>query len=245
MAPKPRPADGRHVVIDGEWVGSIARMYGIPDWQKLWDHPLNKTLKELRVDPFVLGEGDVLHLQVVKPKTVTLRTGKSHMFQLKGMTEDVLTVRLLGDDAKPLQNTVYTLELECSDTPVPFKQQNQKTDGDGVLTETIPDVATRAILHIPDVGRTMYLNIGKLTPIDLHDEHKKMRGAQERLSALGFSPGPIDGIDGPMTHRAVVQFQRYCHDHAGKDRPEVIDAGAADGVVGPKTKAALIKMYGA
>jgi Putative peptidoglycan binding domain len=54
----------------------------------------------------------------------------------------------------------------------------------------------------------------------------KVRGLQERLKALGYDPGTIDGVFGPSTERAVKQFQ---HDHALP----------ADGVVGPATKAAL------
>ena len=53
-----------------------------------------------------------------------------------------------------------------------------------------------------------------------------LRGVQEALSALGYDPGPADGLDGPRTQAAVRAFQ-----------------GArglqADGVVGPVTRAAL------
>ena len=58
------------------------------------------------------------------------------------------------------------------------------------------------------------------------DSGPKVRGLQERLKALGYDPGTIDGVFGPSTERAVKQFQ---HDHAL----------AADGVVGPATKAAI------
>ena len=34
-----------------------------------------------------------------------------------------------------------------------------------------------------------------------------VRAVQERLKALGFEPGPIDGIYGPQTRRAIMDFQ--------------------------------------
>lgn len=49
---------------------------------------------------------------------------------------------------------------------------------------------------------------------------------QRRLASLGFSPGPIDNEWGPKTRRAVMDFQA--------------SAGLrVDGIVGPKTRAAL------
>jgi hypothetical protein len=49
---------------------------------------------------------------------------------------------------------------------------------------------------------------------------------QQRLAALGYGPGPLDGEYGPATERAVRAFQTA----AGIE---------VDGVVGPETRAAL------
>ena len=51
---------------------------------------------------------------------------------------------------------------------------------------------------------------------------------QGRLKKLGFDPGPIDGDFGPKTEKAVKSFQRDAGEHV-------------DGIVGPKTWAALEK----
>lgn len=53
-----------------------------------------------------------------------------------------------------------------------------------------------------------------------------LRQVQERLLELGYTPGPIDGMDGPKTRAAVREFQR---DQSLKE----------DGVVGPATWARL------
>lgn len=52
---------------------------------------------------------------------------------------------------------------------------------------------------------------------------------QERLIALGYKPGPADGIDGPKTQEALKAFQRY-------------KGVTADGIVGPRTIALLFPL---
>jgi hypothetical protein len=56
----------------------------------------------------------------------------------------------------------------------------------------------------------------------------RVRQIQQRLADLGYKVGPVDGIFGNMTHQAVWNFQN--------------DAGEyCDGIVGPKTWAALFR----
>ena len=57
-----------------------------------------------------------------------------------------------------------------------------------------------------------------------------LREVQTRLRALGYDPGPIDGIPGRMTAAAVAQFQR--------DNDIEVQW---PGTIGPKTLAALFK----
>jgi len=53
-----------------------------------------------------------------------------------------------------------------------------------------------------------------------------VRELQTKLQSLGYNVGPIDGIFGPLTEKAVMQFQR---DNNIK----------VDGIVGPQTYATL------
>jgi hypothetical protein len=62
-----------------------------------------------------------------------------------------------------------------------------------------------------------------LKPGDTGAEVKKL---QRELTSLGYSPGPADGSYGPGTKRAVTNFQ-------------TAQGLSADGIVGPKTLAAL------
>ncbi|WP_427017090.1 peptidoglycan-binding protein [Pseudarthrobacter sp. P1] len=59
----------------------------------------------------------------------------------------------------------------------------------------------------------------------------QLAGIQAGLTALGYDPGPVDGLSGPRTTAAIRQFQA--------------DQGlAADGIAGPLTRAALAAALG-
>jgi len=62
---------------------------------------------------------------------------------------------------------------------------------------------------------------------DRGDYASLLRGYQEDLKALGFDPGPIDGIWGRMTRAAVLAFQKH---HA-----DLVN----DGILGPATRASI------
>jgi hypothetical protein len=66
-----------------------------------------------------------------------------------------------------------------------------------------------------------------LKQIELGDRGEEVKLLQQRLTLKGFQPGRIDGVFGPATEDAVVQFQ------AGQGL-------IADGIVGARTWAALL-----
>lgn len=44
-----------------------------------------------------------------------------------------------------------------------------------------------------------------------------VRAAQERLKAIGFDPGPVDGVFGKLTKTAVLSYQRRYRDFLIQD----------------------------
>jgi putative peptidoglycan binding protein/transglycosylase-like protein with SLT domain len=70
---------------------------------------------------------------------------------------------------------------------------------------------------------------GQIDPKRLPDL-RTTSGIQRALTALGYDPGPEDGIPGPRTRGALMAFQRDRHPFAGP----------IDGIPGPKTRAVLV-----
>ncbi|RXI98174.1 N-acetylmuramoyl-L-alanine amidase [Anaerobacillus alkaliphilus] len=64
------------------------------------------------------------------------------------------------------------------------------------------------------------------TLLSLGDRGNDVRAVQQQLADLGFNPGPVDGIFGPLTTDAVERFQRASRINV-------------DGVVGPQTRTAM------
>jgi peptidoglycan hydrolase-like protein with peptidoglycan-binding domain len=87
-------------------------------------------------------------------------------------------------------------------------------------TTTPTPTSTPTTTPAPAVGPTTTLKPGT--------KGAQVRALQRALAALGYSPGRIDGSYGPATQKALESFQR-----ASKLTP--------DGVLGPKTLAALRK----
>jgi hypothetical protein len=63
------------------------------------------------------------------------------------------------------------------------------------------------------------------------EESDRVQAAQEQLSLLGFDPGPIDGVFGPKTRKAIEAFEQ--------SQPRL--QSQADGTFGPLTWRLLFK----
>jgi N-acetylmuramoyl-L-alanine amidase len=75
------------------------------------------------------------------------------------------------------------------------------------ITGALDEVTWRRLLEAAWVlgDRLLYLD----RPFQRGDD---VAALQESLAKLGFNPGRIDGIFGPLTERALADFQRNCGD---------------------------------
>ena len=244
MREKPPPEGVNHIVRDGEWVGSIAVRYGIADWEKdVWQHPKNALLRKKRKDPHVLATGDELFIPPWLEKEEPGPTGHRHRFKLKTPNE-CFRLRILDEQGEPVARAAYTLDIVCGPGGGTYKQRGTHTDADGILEEVIPSTAVAGRLLVPDASIDMQLDFGRLAPMDTADEELTVRGAQQRLSSLGYYDGPVDGRTRPELEAAVRRFQQFCKDALGAGDSRVADPGDVDGKLSEPTIAALLKFYG-
>jgi len=82
--------------------------------------------------------------------------------------------------------------------------------------------------RIPESAIGQFVNKRRVEDRNLKnfESQRRLKSYQRILNRLGYAPGPIDGILGSQTIRAVTQFQR--------DNDLTVD-----GIIGPKTRAAL------
>lgn len=227
IVPVQRPADGYHVVQQGEWVSRISAQYGIADWRKVWNHPKNSALAEKRQEPNVVYPGDRLFIPELELRQEVRPTDKRHQFQLPTGKKKIKFV-LANWNHEPRAGVPCALEINKQ-----LWGSRTKTDEQGKVEFEIPEWVTVSRLLVGADGSEFYeIRVGHLDPID------EASGYQQRLSNLGFNPGAIDGIDGPRTKAAIRAFQDHENYLAGSEVLKV------DGIMGPQTKARIEQRHG-
>src|SRR5205823_4496192 len=136
-------------------------------------HADNADLKQLRRDPNVLLEGDVVVIPDKTPKEESCPTEQKHKFKKKG-TPAKIKIRLMLDD-RPRANEPYRLAIDGT-----WFEGN--LDGDGFLEQAIPPGAVRGVLRVGSGERIdeYELALGHLDPIDTDG------GVSGRLRGLGY-----------------------------------------------------------
>ncbi|PRQ02213.1 putative peptidoglycan binding domain protein [Enhygromyxa salina] len=179
-------------IEQGECLTSIALARGF-DPQTIWDHPDNAELKQLRQTPQALLPGDRLVIPELEEKEESLSTGTVARFQLN---VGAVKLRLrLTRHGEARADEPFELLFDGLD-PI-----TGTTDGEGWIDEPIPAHATRATLSLRDGLEKHVLRIGHLDP------HDSPSGVQQRLRALGYYFGLVDGEVGDVTAAALRRFQ--------------------------------------
>jgi N-acetylmuramoyl-L-alanine amidase len=195
-----------YYVQQGDCINSIAAAYGhLPD--TIWNDGNNAQLKQLRKDPDVLREGDLVYVPDLRYKQVDAATEKTWVFKRKAIPIK-LHVRLAIDD-EPLRNEAYQLLIDGH-------TYDGKTDGNGMISVDIPPNAAEGWLQVR--GRRFPLQLGTLDPVDT------VRGAQARLNQLGFNAGDLTDALNDQTRAALTAFQ---HKYALQESGE-LDAATQD-----------------
>lgn len=187
---------GNYVVEQGDCISSIAYEHGHL-LETILDDPANQELKRTRKNPRVLLPGDRVTIPPIREKDVNADTDMLHTFQLQRVQE-LFRMRVLDADEKPRKNLQYLLMIED-------KTFSGTTNGQGELKHSIPPNAQRGrvILGSGDDTEAIEVRLGHLDP------KEAVSGVQARLTNLGFDCGPVDGIIGPRTRRAIKKFQRH------------------------------------
>lgn len=176
----------------------------------MWDHADNTELRELRDDPNVLQEGDLVVVPDRRPASFRGATGLRHRFQVR-LAKPTVSLRLLGvDEQRP--GVEYLLEVDGVTT-------TGRTDADGHLEFEVGATTSRAQLVVDEHER-YDLELGHLDPVT------EPSGQRQRLINLGYlhpessDPDEVDiavlmfkqdhcGLEIEAAELAVLDDQRY------------------------------------
>jgi hypothetical protein len=212
-----------HTVDQGECLDSIAKKYGFTDYRTIYNHAKNALFKQERPNPNIIYPGDSLFIPDKEERIESRPTDQRHPFQL---TNPHVLLRLILKDkqGQPFANKRVSIIVEG-------QSFEGNTDASGLLEQKISSDARAGELSLwldesaPDGVFSWNLRIGCLDPVE------KMTGIQARLNNLGYESGPIDGIQGPITTRAVKEFQKE-------------NELKVDGIPGPLTQGKLKELHG-
>ncbi len=187
-----------HVVQPGEWLGSIARNYGLAGAQDLYDFEANSHLRETRDDPNLVHPGDEVWVPATA-NAVALHLNGDGVSRLsvtaRAAAAETIEVVLRDDDGDPVAATPYEFQIGG------YHARGTTDDQGRVIQEFDARYLSYGRYTLVVDGQSIDLAVGHLDPINT------VRGVQGRLANLGFDPGAIDGRLGPRTRSAVCRFQ--------------------------------------
>lgn len=209
-----------HSVGLGDHVVRLAYHAGHATVHALWDHPENEALRTERPDPGVLAPGDRVFVPDAESRRFEwLALDRVHEIRIE-LPLPMLRVQLVHT------NRLVMPDRRC-EAVIDGEPLTLVTDAEGRLElELGPD--TREV-EIRAGGHVWRGGVAMLPPVEL------TAGILGRLANLGYEPGPMDG-DGPRdvyAFRSAVEEFQCDHDLV------------VDGIPGPKTRSALLRVHGA
>ncbi len=195
--PPASSSSGKHTVAQGECLWTLAMRLGY-DPQALWEANSDLT-KDERVAN-VLAPDDVVLLSEGEPTLEDVRTGqraKIHCVPPKAKAR----IRFQDEDGKArsgIEALVVVTTREGTE-----QAWNTTTNGDGAIDEEVPaEAATMEVTLATEPEPEVYhFRFAFLDPL------VATSGVQGRLLNLGFSCGSERGEIGPLTRRALREFQ--------------------------------------
>lgn len=214
---------GEHIVSQGDCILSIAAQHGFA-WEKLWDDPGNKALRDKRKVPNILLKGDKVVIPQKEKGEASGATEQRHKFRRLGLMVE-LRIRVHDLDG-PRKNQPYHVEIEGR----AFEGETAETDGEGLAVVKVPASAKRAELIVGEKEDVFLLFIGHMDPAD------SVTGIHARLENMGYDAG---GIETPYDQKSC-EAVGACLVEAGESL-EGRDLSRADNA---ETQASLKKIYG-
>jgi N-acetylmuramoyl-L-alanine amidase len=213
-----------HNVQQGETVSSIARKYGFPDWQALYNHPDNSALKEKRPNPDLIYPKDEIAIPERNLAKFKAKLNEKQTFKSKAK-RNVIKLKIGAIGGVLWANR--KVELKVDEDII-----ESTTDDDGIAVFRLPKRHSHtAILNIYTLKETskpsysVEVKLGHLDPIT------ELTGQQARLSALGFDCGLLTPKTNKRYEKALVEYQQAM-------------GLIVDGICGPETQKSLEKEYG-
>lgn len=190
----------RYIVQPGDTLSSIAEANGL-FWRTIWEHAENEALRQKRAHPEILSPGDELFVPERRARTVSIATGRSHVFRRRGVPVQVrFELRTPGGE----ELTGRRYRLQSGD------QIRSGVSGAGGRIEEWMAPSTRMAtltvwLDDPRFPPSLEweLQVGDLNPANT------LEGARQRLRNLHYDCGGESGDEpGPGTRAALEAFQR-------------------------------------
>jgi hypothetical protein len=206
---------GQHEVAPGDHVSRVAATHGFQVYAAVWGDSVNAALRGQRDDPHILAAGDVVLLPEPVRREVVRPTEQRHTFRLDAK---LLKVRFRLERWQGGDAESGPTSVRRDGKPAPFAET-------GPAAWELPvDPLTDRLAIVTERGEHL-CRIGYLQPVTT------VAGYRERLNNLGYRAGDSDDPAHLQLRSAVEEFQ--CDERL-----------VVDGVVGPKTEAALVKVHG-